>query len=136
VKTLPVQTEAQPIGDAALPDSATQIIHALACKMVLCSRVPPGEHGVTATIRSRPVDEHGRAGCHVEFRTAGPPPLDGLQAVYAAGGDLAGPCTTAGLGRPERRQPVVAMHALGLDELLLGGWRMTVDLRWSTRAND
>ena len=118
------------LDETPLPETATQIIHTLACKVALCSRMPPGECEVIATIRGRPVDGHGRTGCHVEFSAAGPPPLEGLQAVRTAGGELA----LSGLpmahdgNRPG--QPVVALHTLSLDQVLLGGWRVTVDLRW------
>jgi hypothetical protein len=117
-------------GNSSLPETAGRIIRALARTVASCSQSPPGERAVVATIRGRPVDGQGRRGCHVEFRTAGPPPADGLHAVRRAGSVLARRESWTGGSRCVRGQPIVAMHALGLDELLLGGWRVTMDLRW------
>jgi hypothetical protein len=119
------------LDDSPLPETATRVIHTLACKVALCSRMPPGEREVVATIRGRPKDRQGRTGCHAEFYTAGPPPRDGLQAVQRAGGEMVMPETTMGKRGQFADQPVVALHGLSMDEMLLGGWRVTMDLRWA-----
>lgn len=121
---------------STLPGSAARIIHALAQKVAMCSRGPKEERSVIATIRRRPRDRQGRNGCHVEFRSAGPPPRAGLQAVHAAGGRALLVEAEAGLTRRLRGQPVVAMQTLSLDEGLMGGWLVTMDLRWPSSVMD
>lgn len=116
--------------DATLPESAGRIIRALAHSVAACSQSPPGERAVVATVRGRPVDRQGRRGCHVEFRTAGRPPIDGLQAVRAAGNRLALRDPWTRRMRPQHQDPVVSLHTMGMDHLLLDGWRVTIDLRW------
>ena len=44
------------LDDTPLPETATRIIHTLACKVALCSRTPPGEREVVATIRRQKPD--------------------------------------------------------------------------------
>lgn len=116
---------------SSLPETVGRIVRTLARTVAACSQSPPGEREVVATIRGRPVDGQGRKGCHVEFRTAGPPPAEGLHAVRRAGSLLARREPWVCAERRVRGQPVVTLHTLGLDELLLGGWRVTMDLRWS-----
>jgi len=130
VKTVRFEADAGLLDDTPLPEAATRIIHTLACKVSLCSRMPPGECEVVATIRGRPVDGQGRGGCHVEFHTGGPPPVNGLHAVQRAGGELVMAALLGGAQARLRDQPVVALHALKLEEVLMGGWRVTMDLRW------
>ena len=120
----------QCVSTSLLPQPVCLLIDALARKTAICASTPEIQREVVVTIRGRPVDRRGRAGCHVEIWSDGPPPPGGLKAVRWAGGDLLQTLSQPPKSNRFAAQPAAVSCTLGLDLGTLGGWKVTLDLCW------